>query len=133
MTSPIKHNALKFAVTTAALVSAPMIHAAGTDSYVNNTVFENLNGTFTTTSSVQQPNENVNAYVRNTAFENQSGYATVKATISGLAGKPGEMGEQGSAGMKHEVTQGSRDGVKLYVRNTAFEDMSGTNVTVKPK
>jgi hypothetical protein len=133
MTSPFKHNSLKFAVVTVALVAAPMLHAAVTDSYVNNTVFEEYSGSHAANSLVQQPSQRANAYVRNTAFESLSGYASVKPTVGGMAGKPGEMGEQGSAGMTNDAAQPSRDSVKLYVRNTAFEDMSGAHAAVKPK
>ncbi len=133
MTSPFKYNCLKFAVVTVALVASPTLHADGGDGYVNNTVFEDYSSTHAATSLVLQPSESVNTYLRNTVYENLSSYATVKPTIGGMAGKPGEIGEQGSAGIKHDASQRSSDGVKLYVRNTAFEDLGDMHAAVKPK
>jgi hypothetical protein len=133
MTSPFKSNVLKFAVISAALVAAPMVHATCANNYVRNSAFEEYSGTHAPASVVWQPRESVDTYVRNTAFEEFSGthasanvaslpsqsgkayvhntafeefsgtHATARPTTSGMAGKAGDIGEPGSAGMKRDA------------------------------
>jgi hypothetical protein len=81
--------------------------------FVRNTAFESYNayeelsGTHASTTAAQPLKT---GFVRNTAFENYDAFeelsgthAGVKPKARGMAGKPGEKGEPGSAGAKQDA------------------------------
>jgi hypothetical protein len=135
MTRFFKHDALKFAMVSAVLIAAPLVHAASSNSYVRNTAFENYSAGPASASFARQPSGDSNSYVRNTAFEDYSGinasarlarqasdrnnsyvHNTAFEDLSGthagaksrgMAGAPGEKGEPGSAGTKRDLTPGT--------------------------
>jgi hypothetical protein len=75
MSNAFKRLTPKFVIATAVLIVAPLVHAAGTNVLTPNAAYEEFSGT----------------------------HETAKMKISGPAGKPGELGEPGRAGIKRDT------------------------------
>jgi hypothetical protein len=120
-TAPMAHAADSY-VRNSAFGELSSTHAVTTSAqsseklktgFVRNTAFESydafeeLSGTHASITPAQPIKT---GFVRNTAFENYDAFedlsgthASVKPKARGMAGKPGEKGEQGSAGVKQDA------------------------------
>jgi hypothetical protein len=134
MTTLFNRNTLKFAVISAVFSLSPMAHSASDIVYSPNQAYEEFSGTHASTNKVAPANETRKANPGslsagiNDAFEELSGtHAPVKAMKSGLAGKPGPMGEADRNGVKSGTAPSMFDipgdvpgGCNKYLRCSGF-------------